>query len=61
MTTTNGGGTYPSRFARHQLDSIVRNDEQEVNEEDFMVDENEIGETFEADEIAPRDSIRIWH
>jgi len=32
MTTTNGGGTHPSRFARHQLDSIVGNDGQEFNQ-----------------------------
>lgn len=31
MTTTNGGGTYPSRFARHQLHSILGNGGRELN------------------------------
>lgn len=36
MTTTNGGGTYPSRIARHQLSSTLTDDKDDFNQGTVM-------------------------
>ncbi|QFY42989.1 hypothetical protein F6R98_10485 [Candidatus Methylospira mobilis] len=56
VTTSCGGGTYPSRLASDQLDGTVEEGSADFNG-DFIVDENEIGDTFEVETSTDEEDI----